>query len=285
MMGKEKELYKNLKPFLDCKDHTVSDDTFEVMLNQQYDMLVTSPVPVDLENYYESENYISHTDSNKSFFDLVYQRVKKYTLKKKVSLLNSFETKEKTVLDIGAGTGDFLQACKNNKWNVFGIEPNKNARTIADKKEIFLTEDISFYENKKFDIITMWHVLEHVPNLIEYIETIKVLLKDNGKLIVAVPNYKSYDATYFNNSWAAYDVPRHLWHFSQNSIHKLFTRFGMKIEKTIPMKFDAYYVSLLSEKYRKGKMNVLNSFWIGFKSNLKAKTTTEYSSLIYVIKK
>lgn len=280
----EKELHKGLKPFLNCIDYTVSKESYEVMINKEYEMLVTSPVPVDLENYYKSEDYISHTDSKKSLFDRVYQTVRTYTLNKKVSLLNSFNTEEKTVLDIGAGTGDFLIACKKSGWNVIGIEPNKDARNIALKKEIKLHQELKDVLNSKFDVITLWHVLEHIPNLKDYLFNIKKLLKPNGILVIAVPNYKSYDAIYYKEFWAAFDVPRHLWHFSQNSISKLFKKESLIVFKTLPMKFDSYYVSLLSEKYKNGKMNPFKAFWIGFKSNRLAKKTKEYSSLIYVLK-
>ena len=280
----EKELHKGLQPFLNCIDHTVSKESYEVMINKEYEMLVTSPVPIDLENYYKSEDYISHTDSKKSLFDRVYQTVRTYTLNKKVSLLNSFNTEEKTVLDIGAGTGDFLLACEKSGWNVIGIEPNKEARNIALKKEIKLHQELKDVSNLKFDVITLWHVLEHVPNLKVYLSQIKKLLKPNGVLVIAVPNYKSYDAIYYKEFWAAFDVPRHLWHFSQSSISKLFKKESLKVFKTLPMKFDSYYVSLLSEKYKNGKMNPFKALWIGFKSNRLAKRTKEYSSLIYMLK-
>lgn len=284
-MNNKIDFYQNLQPFLDCKDFTVSSEVYQVMINKEYDMLVTNPVPDNLGDYYKSEDYISHTDSKKSLFDKVYQSVKNITLKRKLKLINSFQTSSKNILDVGAGTGDFLKVCQNNSWNVFGVEPDLGARNIASKKEITLQEDLSKIENKKFDVITLWHVLEHVENLEEYISTLNNLLSDNGRLIIAVPNYKSYDANYYKQFWAAFDVPRHLWHFSQTSISKLFSKENMIIEKTLPMKFDAYYVSLLSEKYKSGKMNPIKSFYKGFVSNLKAKRTKEYSSLIYVLKK
>lgn len=283
-MENEKELYTNLIPLLNCKDYTVSGDTFEVMQNQDYEMLVTSPVPADLENYYKSENYISHTDSKKSLFDKVYQKVKNHTLKQKLSLLNSFKTETKSVLDVGAGTGDFLKVCKNNSWETFGVEPSLDAKKIAETKGIFLESDLFEISNKKFDVITLWHVLEHVESLKKTIKTLKKLLKPNGRVVVAVPNYKSYDANYYKEYWAAYDVPRHLWHFSQCSIHKLFSEVEMIVENTLPMKFDSYYVSLLSEKYKSGKSNPLKASYVGFVSNFKARSTSEYSSLIYVLK-
>jgi len=284
-MAKEKDFYKNLQPFLSCKDHTVSGEVYQVMINNEYDMLVTNPVPENLEDYYKSEDYISHTDSKKSLLDKVYQVVKNITLKRKLKLINSFETSSKNILDVGAGTGDFLKVCKSNSWKVSGIEPSLDARNIAYKKGINLQENLSEFKKIKFDVITLWHVLEHVENLSEYISILHSLLADNGRLIIAVPNFKSDDANYYKEFWAAFDVPRHLWHFSQTSIFKLFSEVNMVVEKTIPMKFDGYYVSLLSEKYKYGKMNSLNFFYRGFVSNLKARSTKEYSSLIYVLKK
>ncbi|MDX6745516.1 class I SAM-dependent methyltransferase [Polaribacter sp. PL03] len=283
-MENEKELYTNLIPLLNCKDYTVSEESFEVMTNKEYKMLVTSPVPADLENYYKSEDYISHTDSKKTLYDKLYHTVKNHTLKQKLVLLNSFKTETKTVLDVGAGTGDFLKVCKSNNWKVLGIEPSLDARTIADKKGIVLKEKLLDVTNKKFDVITLWHVLEHVENLKETIKVLKSLLKPKGRIIVAVPNFNSCDAKFYKEHWAAYDVPRHLWHFSQCSIHKLFSEVEMIVDETLPMKFDSYYVSLLSEKYKFGKSRPIRAFYRGFISNFNARRTSEYSSLIYVIK-
>ena len=283
-MEDEKELYTGLIPFLNCKDHTVSGDHFDVMVNKEFELLVTVPVPVNLENYYKSETYISHTDSKKTFFDKAYQKVRSYTLKKKCFLLNSLKTDTKTVLDFGAGTGDFLKVLKNNNWEVSGIEPSLAARKIAAKKGIDLKENLSEISNQKFDVITLWHVLEHVENLKSTIKTLKNALKPEGIILVAVPNYKSYDASFYKEHWAAYDVPRHLWHFSQHSIYKLFSEVEMVPDQTLPMKFDSYYVSLLSEKYKTGKLNPIKAFYRGFLSNMKAKRTKEYSSLVYVLK-
>lgn len=291
-MSKKIDFNNNLKPYLQCKDYTVSGEVYQVMKNPEYDMMVTKPVPENLGDYYKSEDYISHTDSKKSLFDKVYQFVKNITLKRKLNLINkclqyqnSISRPEKNVLDIGAGTGDFLKYCSNNSWKVYGTEPDEGARNIASKKGINLKENLEEFRNQKFEIITLWHVLEHVENLEEYIIILNNLLSDNGRLIIAVPNYKSYDANYYREFWAAFDVPRHLWHFSQTSILKLFSKVNMTLEKTLPMKFDAYYVSLLSEKYKSGKMKPVQSFYQGFVSNLKAKSTKEYSSLIYVLKK
>lgn len=284
-MSKKTDFYQNLEPYLVCKDYTVSLEEYQVMFNKEFDMLVTIPVPKNISDYYKSEDYISHTDSKKSLFDKVYQAVKNITLKRKLKLINSFNTKSKKVLDVGAGTGDFLKVCKMNSWEIFGSEPDSGARNIAAKKGVNLEKDLSKFQNQQFDVITLWHVLEHVENLQEYITTLKSLLTENGRLIIAVPNFKSYDAIKYKEFWAAFDVPRHLWHFSKTSISKLFSYENMKVEKILPMKFDAYYVALLSEKYKHKKSKPFSAFINGFKSNFKAKSTKEYSSLIYVLKK
>lgn len=283
-MEKKSPLYNNLLPFITCKDNTGDGEDFQVLKNDTYQMLVTYPVPANLHSYYKSDKYISHTNSRKSLFDKVYQRVRKYTLQKKLSLITSFKSEGKRILDVGAGTGDFLSICKKNGWAITGIEPSANARAIAHKKGISLEEDIYSLPLNSFDIITLWHVLEHVENLQEYIVQLQKLLKPNGVLLIAVPNYKSFDAIHYKQFWAAYDVPRHLWHFSQFSIQKLFKEVDMNIVETKPMLFDSYYVSLLSQKYKSSFMNPFKAFYVGWRSNLKAKRTSEYSSLIYVLK-
>lgn len=281
--------FKNTK--ITCQDYTVSNQKFELVYNTKFDMLETFPQPKikDLGNYYESEDYISHTDSKKSVVDKLYQIVKGYTLNKKLKLINSFKTDQKNLLDVGCGTGDFLLNCKTNGWKVEGVEPNNNAKNLAKTKlainqySIVYT-DLSEINSKQFDVITLWHVLEHVPNLSAYISNLKLLLKPNGVLVIAVPNYKSYDANYYKQFWAAFDVPRHLWHFSKKSIQLLFSEQKMNVVKILPMKFDSFYVSLLSEKYKRGKTNFLKAFSIGLLSNLKAIRNKEYSSLIYILK-
>ncbi|MRX70461.1 Methyltransferase domain-containing protein [Flavobacterium resistens] len=276
----------NKKHFLTVKDHSVSKEIFELYHDEDLDMLITSPQP-DLENlgrYYESEDYISHTDNKRSVFEKAYHFVKSIALKNKLNLINSEQSQKGKILDIGAGTGDFLLTAKNDDWNVIGIEPSDRAKNIAKEKGISFVEEISELENNSFDVITMWHVLEHVPNLELQIQELKRLLKPTGTLIVAVPNFKSFDAKHYGEFWAAFDVPIHFWHFSKKAIKMLFEKVDMKLEKVLPMKFDSFYVSLLSEKYKTGKMNFIKAFFIGLRSNLKASSTKEYSSHIYVLK-
>lgn len=272
--------------YITVQDHSVSNENFDLLLDSELQLLKTHPQPSldSLGKYYESEDYISHTDAKRSLFEKIYHLVKSYSLKKKVGIINSYHPNQGSILDIGAGTGDFLATAKASGWEITGVEPNENAKNLAISKGVSFKNSIESIENQQFDVITMWHVLEHVPDIEHQIRELKRLLKPDGTIIIAVPNFKSYDAKYYGPFWAAYDVPRHLWHFSKISIDKLVSRENMKLIKILPMLFDSFYVALLSEKYKTGKMNFIHAFWIGFLSNWKAKRTNEYSSHIYVIK-
>ena len=276
---------QNTKHFLNVKDYSVSQETFELLHDADLDMLITNPQPSfeKLPSYYESVNYISHTDGNKSLFEKMYQFVKTIALKNKLKLINSQSSKGK-ILDIGAGVGDFLAVAKNDGWETFGTEPSDKAKAIAIKKGVSFVDNLSQLENNSFDIITMWHVLEHVPDLENQIAQLKRLLKPSGTILIAVPNFNSFDANYYGKFWAAFDIPIHLWHFSKTAIKKLFAVQNLELVKILPMKFDSFYVSLLSEKYKTGKMNYIKAFYIGLKSNWYGNKNLEYSSHIYVIK-
>lgn len=266
------------------KDFSVSKESFELVYNSKYDLFKTNPVPENSEKYYQSEDYISHTDAKRSLFEKVYYLVKQYTLSQKERLISSYVKKKGNLLDIGAGTGDFLVYAKSKKWEVVGIEPSQKAKELALKKGVKFVETTTELSENSFDVITMWHVLEHVEDLDKQLSELKRISKPNGIIIIAVPNFKSFDANYYKEFWAAYDVPRHIWHFSKNSIQKLFSEKGIKLIKTTPMYFDSFYVSLLSEKYKNGKMNFVKAFFIGLKSNLKGIYSKEFSSHIYVLK-
>ena len=276
----------NKKHFLTVTDYSVSKETFELYYDQDLDLLITSPQPSpeNLGRYYESNDYISHTDSKRSLFEKAYHFVKGIALKNKLNLINNCSSSKGNLLDIGAGTGDFLLTAKQNGWNTIGVEPSEKAKGIAIGKGIKFSNSTNELESNSFDVITMWHVLEHVPNLDLQIKELKRLIKPNGTIIIAVPNFKSYDAKYYGKFWAAFDVPIHFWHFSKTAIKLLFEKENVKLEKVLPMKFDSFYVSLLSEKYKNGKMNFVKAIWIGLLSNIKANRSSEHSSHIYVLK-
>ena len=279
--------------YLSTKDYLVSGEEFQLLHDLERDMLVTEPQP-SLENlggYYESEDYVSHTDAKEGLIDFLYQAIKKRSLTKKLKLIISLNKGTRTLLDIGAGTGDFLKIASDNGWDVAGVEPNQNAVALAKEKGLVLENHMDFLKGHYFDVVTLWHVLEHLPNLEETILKIEALVRPGGVLIIAVPNYKSFDAKFYKTKWAAFDVPRHLWHFSRNSMNVLFQK-EMKLIKTRPMIFDSFYVSLLSEKHKRNSNSVVSKvyslvggFFVGLVSNMSAWRTKEYSSVIYCFKK
>jgi 2-polyprenyl-3-methyl-5-hydroxy-6-metoxy-1,4-benzoquinol methylase len=281
---------QKLTPKLDCLDHTTSKETFTIVSCGTCDFTFTNPRPLNenLGDYYKSEMYISHTNNTKGVFNWMYQNVRNYTIGTKVSLLKSIK-KTGTHLDIGCGTGEFLDACKLSGFITKGIEPSELARKQAINNHglnISSNTNLSQYTDLEFDSISMWHVLEHVTNLNETIKQLHRILKPDGKIIIAVPNHKSWDAKFYQEFWAAWDVPIHLWHFSKETIEHLFKNSNFSLEKIKPMKFDSFYVSLLSEEFKTGKKNFITGFIIGFISNLAGIfTKSGHSSSIYVFKK
>lgn len=278
--------------FLECRDNTVSHETFTLVKCSNCNFTFTNPIPdlSQLGNYYDSPAYISHSPRPSSIIDRAYILARTQTLKWKIRNIKKYhESQHLDILDYGCGTGDFLNACKIEGWNITGIEPSSGARQIASAKNgdsIYSTIDDIHGSN--FDVITLWHVLEHIPDFNPVIDTLNYRLNKSGTIFVAVPNRKSWDARHYHKDWAAYDVPRHLWHFTQDDIKKIMTAHSLNVIGIIPMKLDAYYVSLLSEKYKAGKstpLTILKAVINGLRSNASAISTSEYSSLIYVIKK
>ncbi|WP_010516340.1 class I SAM-dependent methyltransferase [Croceivirga radicis] len=274
-----------MEVYLETKDHSVTKESFQLLYDSSLDMLVTKPVPSDLNRYYLSEDYISHTDGADSIFEKLYQFVKRFTLKRKVAMLNKYIGDEGKLLDYGAGTGDFLSVAKSKGFVVSGVEPSAKARGLAKQKGVDLQDNLNNLKPGSFDCITLWHVLEHVPDLEDTIDKLVSLLKNQGVLIIAVPNFKSWDAKHYKTYWAAFDVPRHLWHFSQSSIVQLFGKHNLALQKTKPMYFDSFYVSMLSERYKGVKNTLIRGFLKGLYSNLAAMGSKEWSSHIYILKK
>jgi 2-polyprenyl-3-methyl-5-hydroxy-6-metoxy-1,4-benzoquinol methylase len=279
---------KKQTKFLSCIDNTYSKETFTIVKCSKCDLAFTNPIPEikDLGKYYESKEYISHTNNNKGWFNTLYQIARLINIKSKIKTIGH---KKGTLLEIGSGTGELTNACKKAGWTTTGIEPSMKARKNAkDNLNLELFENIeqAKLKDKSQDIIMMWHVLEHIPNLKETTQKINKLLKDDGRLIIAVPNHKSYDAAYYKESWAAYDVPRHLLHFNKKTMALSLKSAGFEIIKTKPMWLDSIYVSMLSEKIMSGNKNPTRAIMIGLISNLKALIKTkEYSSIIYIAKK
>lgn len=276
------------KAFLTCKDYTVSKADFPIVLCNSCDFAITSPRPIEQElgKYYESDEYISHANTKQGLLSRLYQSVRKRTLAAKLAMLNREAGKVGSLLDVGCGTGEFLGTCKSAGWKTLGIEPSAPARKQCQDNHGLDVRDEAEINNlpaKSFDAITMWHVMEHVPDLHARVSKLKELLKDDGVLVVAVPNRASHDAEHYGKFWAAYDVPRHLWHFRAKDMKALMSRFGFEVQQVLPMKYDSYYVSMLSEKYKTGSIRYIAAAWRGWISNRKA-GTEGWSSLIYIIR-
>ncbi len=275
----------NIIYFLTTEDYLVSHEKFSIYDCQNCHLRFTYPRPDhdQLARYYDSEEYISHTDANSSLINRVYKIARRFTLRGKRKLLEKICAQHQ-LLDVGCGTGHFISYCKRYGWNVNGVEPNELARNLAEENtNISIHKDLAEVGNMTFDAITLWHVLEHLPQLDQTIAQLKSLLSVDGSIIIAVPNYEAYEATIFNEYWAAYDVPRHLYHFNRDSMTHLLTKHGLKIVKAYPMWLDSFYISLLSYKNKYGMNRYLKSIVTGLLSNVYAIKSTNYSSLIYQI--
>lgn len=274
-----------METFLNTTDYAVSGEQFSLLYDRELELLRTNPVPETLDTYYLSNSYISHTDAKKSLVDRLYQLVKRVLLAKKLKWIRSYAYTERSVLDFGAGTGDFLRKVRKKGWDFEGVEPNPMARGLASEKRLQLYRTLLEVPSREFQIITLWHVLEHLPDIDKDIPALLEYLREDGTLFIAVPNFKSYDAQYYGKFWAAYDVPRHVWHFSRSAIEKIFERHGMELVEVKPLIFDAFYVALLSEKYKGNKWAFLKAMLVGLRSNFRAMKTGEYSSLLYILQR
>lgn len=266
-------------------DHFLSGEVFTLLICPQCKVQITTPQPPSdkIFSYYASDEYVSHNDSKKGLINSAYQVVKSITLRQKEKLIREFGQKG-SLLDYGSGTGDFLLHCKKQGWVVNGAEPDEKARKLSQEKglDVFDLSEINQTKNR-FDVITMWHVLEHTYDPNKTVEQLKSLLKPGGILVIAVPNYSSYDAQHYGSFWAAWDVPRHLFHFHPTTITQLAEQNQMTLLQKKGMPFDAFYVSMLSEKYRGG--GSLKGVLTGLKSNYQAVNSSKYSSVIYILKK
>lgn len=278
-----------IRVVLSAKDYTVSAEKFKIVECNSCSLRFTQDVPDagSISPYYKSENYISHSNTSKGLINRLYQSVRKITLRQKRKIVEK-ETgiKKGKLLDVGSGTGGFVFEMQKQGWQVTGLEPDEDARKVSKQLNGIELSDIKHFfslEPESFDAITLWHVLEHVHELQAYIKKLKTLLKENGKLIIAVPNYTSKDAAIYQEFWAAYDVPRHLYHFSPKSVQVLMDKHGLKLLKHKPMWYDSFYISMLSSKYRNGKANLIAAFFNGLRSNLFViNDVKKCSSVIYI---
>jgi SAM-dependent methyltransferase len=270
------------------EDKSVSKESFAIVQCESCGFQFTNPRPgaADIGRYYESDEYVSHNSGAQGVINQAYKVARFFTMRRKVALLNKKAPRKGKILDYGCGTGHFLAACRSNGWQVAGVEPNARAREEATRRvgQPIGADDLGGFSAESFDAITLWHVLEHVHELTTTLKQLISLLKPDGVLIIAVPNVESFDAQHYRQDWAAYDVPRHLYHFSPKTMTQLLKKHKLTVRETLPLPLDAYYVSMLSEKHRAerrgGLLSVLKA---GYKSNqYAAEHEGQYSSLIYV---
>ena len=283
---------QQLEHALTCTDFYASGEKFEVVRCAHCGFLMTQNVPIEAEigKYYETPDYISHSDTQKGLMNRVYHWVRQYMLSQKAKLVKQASKLSKGVLlDYGTGTGYFANTMARKGWTVKAIEKSPQARTFA-KEHFNLKVDaetaLPNYQAETFDVVTLWHVMEHLEHLNEMWDTLYRILKERGVLIVAVPNPSSYDAKKYKEWWAAYDVPRHLWHFSPSTMQQFGAKHGFILEAEHPMPFDAFYVSMLTEKYKGNSLSFIKGLWTGtcawFNSLGKKERS---SSMIYVFRK
>lgn len=281
---------QNIIPFLDLPDYFLSQEIFKISKCSDCGFKFTNPHPnaEAINAYYKSEDYVSHSETKKGLFFKLYHIIKKRALNSKKNLIEDY-FKNGRILDYGCGTGDFVGNFSSDTWERFGMEPDDKTRAYAAKKHnirIGNTDTLSSFEPEFFDVITLWHVLEHIPDLQEKIRHFSSLLKPDGIIVIAVPNSDSHDAKYYEKYWAAYDVPRHLHHFNKSTFQMLSEKCGFGIVGIKPMVFDSFYVSMLSEKYKKSFLSFLKGVFLGFVSNFKARYNKgNFSSLIFILRK
>ena len=271
------------------KDEFLSKEDFHICecLNCGLSYTMPRPNKEKIGEYYKSEEYYSHQENKKGFIPRLYESVKKVNLKHKYNLATQGLNVGK-MLDIGCGVGDFLHTAEEHGWTCTGVEPSEDAKAIAKTKtkaNIINSEDMEKIPDATFDLITMWHVLEHVDDLKWQIEQLHRLTKTKGRIVIAVPNYKSYDAQYYKELWAAYDVPRHLSHFNKNVLTKIFKSKNLELVRTDKLIWDAYYISYMSEQYKQHKFPLLKGAFRGCISNCKARHTNEWSSMVFIFEK
>lgn len=283
---------QSLEYALTCTDYYASGETFEVLRCVHCGFLMTQNVPVEAEigRYYETPDYISHSNTRKGLMNSLYHVVRRVMLGRKVALVHrAAKLKKGSLLDYGTGTGFFADAMKRSGWTVSAIEKSPAAREFAKKRfslDVEAEDALKRYAEGSFDVVTLWHVMEHLEDLNGMWKTFHRVLKKQGVLLVAVPNPDSYDARKYGHIWAAYDVPRHLWHFRPSVMQRFGVKHGFILEERYPMPMDAFYVSMLSEKYKGCRLFFLKGLWTGLLAWFSALGKKERSSsMIYVFRK
>lgn len=275
-----------------CKDFFATGEEFDIYECPACGFVFTQNIPDEKEigRYYESQAYISHSNTKKGVFNKVYHIVRSIMLQRKASLMEQLTLlKNGKILDYGAGTGYFARTMAKRGWDVTAIEKSPQARELALREfgfEMFPEEHLKKIADREFDIVTLWHVMEHIQDLDGFWDELYRIIDDSGIAAIALPNCKSHDAAAYKENWAAYDVPRHLWHFTPMTVMRWGEKHGFILERQITMPFDGFYISMLSERYKGSRLPGIRGLWTGFRGWLATSTRREASSsIIYVFRK
>ena len=275
---------------LTASDSFIPNESFDIVECNDCSLRFTSPIPNEeiIGKYYKSDDYISHTSKGNSIINKIYRIVQYFTLRSKRKIVKQIAQKQNgTLMDIGCGTGEFLKTMKQSGWDIKGVEVNKEARKLAEVNtdSIIMNQSEYFKSEQKYDVITLWHSLEHLHELEKYLNKISKSLNTNGVLIIAVPNYKSFDAEYYKHDWAAYDVPRHLYHFSFEAMMKLMKKFNFSLIEQQQLPLDPFYISLISEISVRHRKNAIQAILVGWKSYWQGRRDFKKgSSILYILK-
>jgi len=278
--------------YLKCVDNFISKEAFDIYKCRtcNFEFTQDSPGETEIGRYYDSDAYISHSNTSKGLTNKIYHFVRNIMLCRKRELVKKFTGHKKgTILDVGSGTGHFAGFMLKSGWEVTGIEINEKARDFSKIHfglKIFAPQEILTLQPDSFDCITLWHVLEHFQNPLKYISDIFRLLKPGGTCIIALPNCNSYDAIFYKKSWAAYDVPRHLWHFSPATFSIFSEKAGFTLRKLRSLPLDVFYISIMSEKYRNSRLPFLKGLLRAFPFTMMSLfNKKKSSSVIYILSK
>ncbi|BAO54843.1 class I SAM-dependent methyltransferase [Nonlabens marinus] len=269
--------------FIETKDFFLTQENFTIHKTSVPGVLKTIPQPEDLSPYYETTDYLSHDDSDPSIFARLYRLARKWNIKSKYKLISTYAD-DGSILDVGAGNGELVRYLKEHHLDAQGYEPSKLARDVAYRKGVNLLDHLPTSKSNYYQVIQMFHVLEHIPNPESILQDLHKMLVEDGVLIIALPNYKSWDAQFFKRFWAGYDVPRHLFHFEEQGVRNL-VKDHFELIKTRPMWLDSFYVSILSCRYKKWPIPTVLGMGLGLVSNIYAIFTSQPSSRIYILKK
>jgi 2-polyprenyl-3-methyl-5-hydroxy-6-metoxy-1,4-benzoquinol methylase len=283
---------EDIGEWLNVPDHFLTGEQFALTQCSSCGFLFTQDHPDsdEIDRYYESADYISHNDSAGGFFASVYMIAREFMLRRKRKMVcRATGLKNGNILDIGSGTGHFLSVMRARGWQVKGLEINDKARAFSIAEfglEVLSPASIGSLPSASFDAITLWHVLEHLQNPFSYASEIVRFLNPGGVCLVALPNSSSFDARHYNEFWAAYDVPRHLWHFTPETFKLFAEKSGFEIISVRSLPLDVIYISLLSEKYRRSALHFIRGLVKGvWFMALSLFLKNRNSALVYILKK